>query len=571
MPWVQSDLGQLSLSQAGAYLQICIPQAWQPDAQQLRISADGRIFSQENLIETVAMGQQLLTVGGNQQLIENGRADFGLGLLLESEVQVIPATLRRLNSAWEVAVSGGTQSSKGEFTPLDDPEKSNPPLDPDWIFNCGATTKFTCYNGNCGDVCTDLANEEACGPTEAEALTAYLAELDSDMANVDTNNLSFPARFLEVQFCGGITRLVLEEELEDATVAYRYLSARYVPDTSVSLFILDNGVSSTGTVVDLLSVRPGNSDLSFQLLNLPPPDPNPNPIDPVTGEDPNQPVTDVTTPVSYYLYDHLGNTRMLFRADAPTAMTITYAADYYPYGKILREFNACGPVRFLTTQHERDAETGYDNRGARLYDAEVGRFLSVDPLAEEFGAYSSYSYVLGNPVRLVDPNGEAPSAPEDIIVTDSKGNYLFLLEDGKSGYTIETAKSIYDKGIQWFEPEADNYMAHLGNYPGLGQSEGILHFTSEDISNFASESRPAWEYQNGWSGDWKDSEDGANGYFLVTLDANPIWADAIGQIPFAADMVGRWQSIYNSGLGLLVSMLGLKPRTLVRSFSRVSL
>lgn len=76
-----------------------------------------------------------------------------------------------------------------------------------------------------------------------------------------------------------------------------------------------------------------------------------------------------------------------------------------PYGKILRAFNACGPVRFLTTQHERDTETGYDNRGARLYDAEIGRFLSVDPLAQEFGAWSSYNYVLGNPVMFIDPDG----------------------------------------------------------------------------------------------------------------------------------------------------------------------
>lgn len=35
-------------------------------------------------------------------------------------------------------------------------------------------------------------------------------------------------------------------------------------------------------------------------------------------------------------------------------------------------------------------------------------FLSVDPLAEDFAAWSPYNYVLNNPVLLTDPDGRAP-------------------------------------------------------------------------------------------------------------------------------------------------------------------
>ena len=50
---------------------------------------------------------------------------------------------------------------------------------------------------------------------------------------------------------------------------------------------------------------------------------------------------------------------------------------------------------------------------ARLYDADIGQgFLSVDPLAQEFGAISPYNYVLGNPVRLVDPDGRSADLPD---------------------------------------------------------------------------------------------------------------------------------------------------------------
>ena len=37
---------------------------------------------------------------------------------------------------------------------------------------------------------------------------------------------------------------------------------------------------------------------------------------------------------------------------------------YHPYGKILREWNP-QTEKYLTTQHERDTETGLDYRGAR--------------------------------------------------------------------------------------------------------------------------------------------------------------------------------------------------------------
>ena len=74
--------------------------------------------------------------------------------------------------------------------------------------------------------------------------------------------------------------------------------------------------------------------------------------------------------------------------------------------KTLRQYIKT-PEKYVTTGHERDAETGLDYRGARFYDADVARFLSLDPLAAEFPAWSDYNYVLGNPVMLVDPDGNS--------------------------------------------------------------------------------------------------------------------------------------------------------------------
>ena len=85
--------------------------------------------------------------------------------------------------------------------------------------------------------------------------------------------------------------------------------------------------------------------------------------------------------------------------------------NYYPYGKILRSYSNGEVDRYLTTQHERDKETGYDYRGARFYDSDVARFLSVDPLARKYTSWSPYNYVLGNPIRYIDPDGREVVVP----------------------------------------------------------------------------------------------------------------------------------------------------------------
>ncbi len=57
-------------------------------------------------------------------------------------------------------------------------------------------------------------------------------------------------------------------------------------------------------------------------------------------------------------------------------------------------------TRFDFTGHERDPGTGLVYAGARYYHAGIGRWLSVDPLAEKYPSLSPYNYVANNPTTF---------------------------------------------------------------------------------------------------------------------------------------------------------------------------
>ena len=62
------------------------------------------------------------------------------------------------------------------------------------------------------------------------------------------------------------------------------------------------------------------------------------------------------------------------------------------------------------TGHEAIPNVGLVNMNGRVYDPELGRFLSPDPNVQfiaDLQSYNRYSYVLNNPLRYTDPTGYA--------------------------------------------------------------------------------------------------------------------------------------------------------------------
>jgi RHS repeat-associated protein len=112
---------------------------------------------------------------------------------------------------------------------------------------------------------------------------------------------------------------------------------------------------------------------------------------------------------NWYIYhsDHLGSSSFLTDASGDP----TQHLQYLPFGENFIEQRVTTDyyTPYTFSAKERDLETGYSYFGARYYDADISIWLSVDPLADKYPSMSAFMYCAGNPVMLVDPDGDTIS------------------------------------------------------------------------------------------------------------------------------------------------------------------
>ena len=105
-------------------------------------------------------------------------------------------------------------------------------------------------------------------------------------------------------------------------------------------------------------------------------------------------------------------------------------------GMELARPGASQPYRFLGNELYTSNSLGLYDFSARMYDPALGRFLSVDPMAEGYRHLSPYAYCAGNPAVYVDKDGQVIGRVVVGAVVGAAINGGIALLSGESGREV---------------------------------------------------------------------------------------------------------------------------------------
>lgn len=166
----------------------------------------------------------------------------------------------------------------------------------------------------------------------------------------------------------------------------------------------------------------------------------------------------------YYLKDHQGNNRVVINS----AGTVEETNHYYPFGGVFESTSSVQPYKYNGKEFDAKKGLNWYDYGARRYDAALGRFTTIDPLAEKYSSTNPFAYCLNNPIKFIDPTGQFVSP-----IYDRNGRLLGTDDEGLKGKAIIMNKSNFKQGMS--HEEALSYS--LG-YEGLIDNEARSSYTT---------------------------------------------------------------------------------------------
>ncbi len=183
-------------------------------------------------------------------------------------------------------------------------------------------------------------------------------------------------------------------------------------------------------------------------------------VDTLTEDNTATPVTTPVMTLRWQYSNHLGSASL----EVDSAGSIISYEEYHPFGtssyRSGRSAAETSLKRYRYVGKECDDESGLYYYGARYYAAWLCRFVSVDPLKDQFPQLNPYNYAGNKPVNGLDLDGlqstedETPIAVEDDsswlddIMEFKIKNYVDMEDDTESGYAIGLLAGLGDGLIE---------------------------------------------------------------------------------------------------------------------------
>ena len=186
------------------------------------------------------------------------------------------------------------------------------------------------------------------------------------------------------------------------------------------------------------------------------------------------------TDVFYYHPNHLGSTAFVTDENA----TVTQGFLYAPFGEITTEYNAnfgCDIIpKYSFNAKELDEETGMYYYEARYYKPPV--FTSRDPMFEKYFWMSPYAYCANNPVKYVDPSGEAVIPTNNLKSNASVYAFFSVAENNSAFKTV----------MHRFYSNQSNVYIHLSQLMKNGSPSGRQNIARTESAK--SKNNPVGKY-----------------------------------------------------------------------------
>ena len=228
--------------------------------------------------------------------------------------------------------------------------------------------------------------------------------------------------------------------------------------------------------------------------------------------------------VYHHITDHLGSVRAITNASTGN---VVETSDFLPFGTRWSQ-TAGSSSSTLTDASNRWRYSGKEEQviggndlgvldfGARHYDPWLARWTTQDPMAGKYTSFTPYSYCAGNPVNMVDLDGQAIT---DYF--DSSGKFLFTdgVDNGiikiTSSQTVEMAKELLSSDMINSYIDDNSVSFHYAFFSGI-----IDENSSLKIFNHYNRTGLSLDIDNKLSGYMEFNNKGENNSVRISVNIN---------------------------------------------------